>query len=102
MYGTTYHPRLPVPTYCYFDATAAQMHEVHPELLRYTRELARRQSEQDFGRSRPGLTVVAAGPRAEDVCGLDPGEPPEHRIHVGEILELARRYTRDAARVAAT
>jgi ATP-dependent RNA helicase HelY len=26
----------------FHDATAAQMHEVHPELLRYTRELARR------------------------------------------------------------
>lgn len=25
MYGTTYHPRLDVPTYCYFDATAAQV-----------------------------------------------------------------------------
>jgi len=26
MYGTTYLPELPVPTYCYFDATAAQVH----------------------------------------------------------------------------
>jgi glycosyltransferase involved in cell wall biosynthesis len=25
MYGTNYHPRLDVPTYCYFDATAAQI-----------------------------------------------------------------------------
>ncbi|PCJ56739.1 MAG: hypothetical protein COA73_11690 [Candidatus Hydrogenedentota bacterium] len=25
MYGTNYHPRLDVPTYCYFDATAAQV-----------------------------------------------------------------------------
>jgi glycosyltransferase involved in cell wall biosynthesis len=25
MYGTTYHPALNVPTYCYFDATAAQV-----------------------------------------------------------------------------
>ena len=25
MYGTTYHPELDVPTYCYFDATAAQV-----------------------------------------------------------------------------
>jgi ATP-dependent RNA helicase HelY len=36
----------------FHDATAAQMHEVHPELLRYTRELARR---MDFdGRGRVG------------------------------------------------
>jgi alpha-maltose-1-phosphate synthase len=27
MYGTTYLPRLGVPTYCYFDATFAQVHQ---------------------------------------------------------------------------
>ncbi len=27
MYGTTYHPRLGVPTYCYFDATATQVYQ---------------------------------------------------------------------------
>src|SRR5262245_15816748 len=35
----------------FHDATAAQMHEVHPELLRYTRDLARRLDGD--GRPRP-------------------------------------------------
>src|SRR5215470_3024334 len=56
----------------FHDATAAQMHEVHPELLRYTRELARRQSEQDFGRGRPGRGRRTLGPpRYEVVERLD-------------------------------
>jgi glycosyltransferase involved in cell wall biosynthesis len=29
MYGTSFHPLLGVPTYCYFDATAAQVGEAH-------------------------------------------------------------------------
>lgn len=29
MYGTSFHPKLGVPTYCYFDATAAQVGEAH-------------------------------------------------------------------------
>ncbi|HEX6500505.1 MAG TPA: DEAD/DEAH box helicase [Micromonosporaceae bacterium] len=37
----------------FHDAAAAQKHEVHPELLRYTREMLRR-IESDGGRGRPG------------------------------------------------
>ena len=57
---------------CSTTPTAAQMHEVHPELLRYTRELTRRQSEQDFGRGRPGRGRRNTGPpRYEVVERLD-------------------------------
>jgi len=37
----------------FHDAAAAQMHEVHPELLRYTRELSRR-LDLGYARGRPG------------------------------------------------
>jgi ATP-dependent RNA helicase HelY len=38
----------------FHDAEAAQKHDVHPELLRYSRELMRRLGEVDSGRGRPG------------------------------------------------
>ncbi|MCW2642109.1 MAG: putative helicase, partial [Dactylosporangium sp.] len=59
----------------FHDATAAQMHEVHPELLRYTRELARRQSVEEYSRGgggRPGRGRRNTGPpRYEVVERLD-------------------------------
>src|SRR5947209_3438078 len=38
----------------FHDAEAAQKHDVHPELLRYTREMMRRLGDVDGGRGRPG------------------------------------------------
>ncbi|MDT5026374.1 MAG: ATP-dependent helicase HelY [Micromonosporaceae bacterium] len=58
----------------FHDATAAQMHEVHPELLRHTRELARRQSAEEYSRGggRPGRGRRNTGPpRYEVVERLD-------------------------------
>jgi ATP-dependent RNA helicase HelY len=57
----------------FHDATAAQMHEVHPELLRYTRELTRRQQEYDWpARGRGGRSRRSSGPyRPEIVERLD-------------------------------
>jgi ATP-dependent RNA helicase HelY len=49
----------------FHDATAAQMHEVHPELLRYTRDLARRLEGE--GRGRPGRQRRQFGPYRSDV-----------------------------------
>jgi ATP-dependent RNA helicase HelY len=49
----------------FHDATAAQMHEVHPELLRYTRDLARRLDGE--GRGRPGRGRRPFGPYRPDV-----------------------------------
>src|SRR6266498_784778 len=45
----------------FHDAEAAQKHDVHPELLRYTRELARRLDGPDgrYGRGRPRRGPVA-------------------------------------------
>src|SRR4029079_5400325 len=45
----------------FHDATAAQLHEVHPELLRHTRELGRRM-ETDAPRGRPGRGRRNTGP----------------------------------------
>jgi ATP-dependent RNA helicase HelY len=54
----------------FHDATAAQMHEVHPELLRYTREAARRMD--DVRGLRPGRGRRNHGPsRPEIVERLD-------------------------------
>src|SRR5262249_18604427 len=49
----------------FHDATAAQMHEVHPELLRYTRDLARRLETE--GRVRSGRGRRQFGPYRSDV-----------------------------------
>src|SRR5258705_415533 len=49
----------------FHDTTAAQMHEVHPELLRYTRDLARRLDAE--GRTRPGRGRRSYGPYRPDV-----------------------------------
>jgi ATP-dependent RNA helicase HelY len=52
----------------FHDATAAQMHEVHPELLRHTREVTRRQQEQDWSsKGRPGRGRRNIGPPRPDV-----------------------------------
>ncbi len=51
----------------FHDATAAQMHEVHPELLRHTRELARRLDADPYQRGRPGRRRRASGPYRPDV-----------------------------------
>ncbi len=55
----------------FHDANAAQMHEVHPELLRYTRETARRIEDLRFG-GRPQRGRNSRGPsRPEIVERLD-------------------------------
>src|SRR5215510_4468990 len=55
----------------FHDAEAAQMHEVHPELLRYTREVGRRLDETSL-RGRPGRGRRHSGPpRPEIVERLD-------------------------------
>ena len=55
----------------FHDATAAQMHEVHPELLRYTREMIRRIEDLRFG-GRPQRGRNRYGPsRPEVVERLD-------------------------------
>ncbi len=56
----------------FHDATAAQMHEVHPELLRYTRDLARRLDGE--GRARPGRGRRPFGPYRPDVVERLDGE----------------------------
>src|SRR6266508_2565261 len=55
----------------FHDAEAAQKHDVHPELLRYTRELARRLDGPDgrYGRGRPRRGPVAY--RSDVVDRLD-------------------------------
>jgi len=55
----------------FHDAEAAQKHDVHPELLRYTRELARRLEGGDgrYGRGRPRRGPLAF--RSEVVDRLD-------------------------------
>jgi ATP-dependent RNA helicase HelY len=50
----------------FHDAQAAQIHEVHPELLRYTRELTRR-TERDTGRGRGGWGRRTGVPYRPDV-----------------------------------
>jgi ATP-dependent RNA helicase HelY len=55
----------------FHDAAAAQMHEVHPELLRYTREMGRRIEDLRFG-GRPQRGRNSHGPsRPEIVERLD-------------------------------
>ncbi|HEX6873631.1 MAG TPA: DEAD/DEAH box helicase [Micromonosporaceae bacterium] len=51
----------------FHDATAAQMHEVHPELLRHTRDLARRLELDGPGRGRGGRGRRNLGPYRPDV-----------------------------------
>ena len=54
----------------FHDANAAQMHEVHPELLRYTREMGRRIEDLRYGRPHRGRN--SHGPsRPEIVERLD-------------------------------
>jgi ATP-dependent RNA helicase HelY len=55
----------------FHDAEAAQLHEVHPELLRYTREAARRLELDGPVRGRPGRGRRAAPARADVVERLD-------------------------------
>jgi ATP-dependent RNA helicase HelY len=50
----------------FHDAAAALNHEVHPELLRYTREVARR-IEDAPGRGRPPRGRRASGPARPDI-----------------------------------
>jgi ATP-dependent RNA helicase HelY len=54
----------------FHDAEAAQKHDVHPELLRHTRELVRR-VEFDGGRGRPGRRRWPVPLRADVVERLD-------------------------------
>src|SRR6266536_5108989 len=51
----------------FHDAEAAQKHDVHPELLRYTRELLRRLGEFDPGRGRGGRSRRWLVPSRPDV-----------------------------------
>ncbi len=51
----------------FHDAAAAQMHEVHPELLRHTRDLARRMEYDGPARGRPGRGRRTIGPPRPDV-----------------------------------
>jgi ATP-dependent RNA helicase HelY len=51
----------------FHDATAAAMHEVHPELLRYTRELTRRLDSDAPWRGRSGRGRRHGGPMRADV-----------------------------------
>ncbi len=51
----------------FHDAEAAQMHEVHPELLRYTREVARRLDLDGTGRFRSGRPRRYTGGSRPDV-----------------------------------
>ncbi len=51
----------------FHDAEAAQMHEVHPELLRYTRDVARRLDLDGSGRFRSGRPRRYAGGSRPDV-----------------------------------
>src|SRR6266536_1915221 len=52
----------------FHDAEAAQKHDVHPELLRYTRELYRRIEGDSWGaRGRPGRTRGRVAPPRPDV-----------------------------------
>src|SRR5262245_36815431 len=51
----------------FHDAEAAQKHDVHPELLRYTRELARRLDGDGPGRGRGGRGRRSFGPYRPDV-----------------------------------
>src|SRR6266516_497620 len=52
----------------FHDAEAAQKHDVHPELLRYTREMLRRIEGDSWGaRGRPGRTRGRVAPPRPDV-----------------------------------
>jgi ATP-dependent RNA helicase HelY len=55
----------------FHDAEAAQLHEVHPELLRYTRESARRLETDGPGRGRSGRGRRPGPARADVVERLD-------------------------------
>jgi ATP-dependent RNA helicase HelY len=58
----------------FHDAEAAQMHEVHPELLRYTREVARRAELDTMVKGRPGRARRHPGPVRADVVDRLDGE----------------------------
>ena len=92
----------------FHDADAAQKHEVHPELLRYTRETARRLERRRPARGRPaaggrrGTGAAAArrrraagpgGPAAGDHVHLQPGRLRRRRAAVP-----ARRAAADRRR----
>ncbi len=97
----------------FHDAEAAQMHEVHPELLRYTREVARRLDLDGTGRFRCGRPRRYAGGSRPDVVdrldreGLLPAilfvfsragcdAAVQQCLHAGLRLTDARRAGRDS------
>ncbi len=96
MYGTSYHPALPVATYCYFDATAAQVWRARAwEFARFTptKAAAVIQRQRDifehctgiFPRSEWAARSVAddyaTPPEKIHVAGAGPNDLPEALPH---------------------
>ncbi|GAA1407539.1 DEAD/DEAH box helicase [Catellatospora coxensis] len=58
----------------FHDSEAARAHEVHPELLRHTRELARRMDAVDLRRGRGGRGRRGPGPNRPEIVDKLDGE----------------------------
>lgn len=82
MYGTSYHPALPVASYCYFDATAAQVWRARAwEFARFSEDKAAAviQRQRDIFEHCHGIfprSEWAARSVAEDY------ETPAEKIHI--------------------
>lgn len=80
LYGTTFNPKLNVPTYCYFDATAAQVYHARAwEFSRFSEQTAQRiiaYQQQVFERCAAIFPRTQWAARSvRDDYGI-----PEHRI----------------------
>lgn len=113
MYGTSYNPRLPVPTYCYFDATSAQVfrgagwefgklsERTASRIIGYQQEVfdhctgifprtgwAAGSVRDDYGIAESKITVAGAGPNHY-------AEPLPHGPYDGRtILFIGREWER--------